>query len=70
MAPSKPIKAGKRPVKSVGDQAVARIGKRPITAPALAAKMGLKGHQPIARKLSQAEKQGLIIKTDKGYTKA
>lgn len=56
--------------KSIGEQAVARVGKRPQTANQIAAKLGLKGHQPIARALGQAVQQGTIVKTEKGYTKA
>lgn len=56
--------------KSVGERAVARVGKRPVTATQLAAKMGLKGHQAIARSLGQAVQRGEIVKTERGYTKA
>lgn len=55
--------------KSVGEQAVARVGKRPVTATQLARKLGLKGHQPIARSLGQAVQEGRIVKTERGYQK-
>jgi hypothetical protein len=56
--------------KSVAEQAIAKIGKRPISAPDLAKKMGLPNHNGLARPLGKAAQEGRIIKTDKGYTKA
>lgn len=56
--------------KSLGEQAVARVGKRPQTATQLAQKLGLKGHQAIARELGKATAEGRIVRTEKGYTKA
>lgn len=56
--------------KTVGEQAVARVGKRPVSATTLATKLGLKGHQAIARPLGEAVKRGELVKTDKGYSRA
>jgi hypothetical protein len=58
------------PSKTNGQKAVERVGVRPVTATALAKKMGLPNHNGIARSLGEAVKQGKLVKTEKGYQKA
>jgi phage I-like protein len=67
---SKKQTTAKRQTKTVGQKAVDRVGRRPISATALAQKMGLPNHNGIARELGKAVSDGRLVKTDRGYQKA
>jgi hypothetical protein len=44
-------------------------GKRPQSATKIGQKLGYKDHKGVARALKTAVDQGLLVKTEKGYSK-
>jgi predicted Rossmann fold nucleotide-binding protein DprA/Smf involved in DNA uptake len=51
------------------EQVLSKVGKRPQSASAIAAKLGFPTHHGVSRALGSAVKQGKVVKTDKGYAK-
>ena len=56
--------------KTHSEKVLAKVGKRPKTAGQVAADLGYETHHGVSRTLGALVKDGAIVKSERGYSKA